>query len=118
MQFTTERDDVGTVIVRAAGRLNMVSAPQLRQLVERSIATGASRFAIDLSETDFMDSSGLGALIGCMRTARAAGGDLRIASPTAQVSLVLRLTNTEEILGTSDDALTAFADSPALDGSV
>ena len=65
--------------IAAAGRLNMVSAPKLRELVAEVVEAGSSRIVINLKETSFMDSSGLGALIGCLKAARQAGGDLRIA---------------------------------------
>ena len=53
---------------------------------------------MDLSSTEFMDSSGLGALVAGLKTARQAGGDLRIASPSAQVQTVLSLTNLDRVL--------------------
>ncbi len=51
-----------------------------------------SRIVVDLSETEFIDSSGLGALIAGLKIARKAGGDLCIAAPTQQVCTVLELT--------------------------
>jgi anti-sigma B factor antagonist len=51
-----------------------------------------------MGETTFLDSSGLGALIAGLKTARQAGGDLRIARPTEAVSLVFTLTNMDRVL--------------------
>ncbi|MCU1534627.1 MAG: anti-sigma factor antagonist, partial [Glaciihabitans sp.] len=68
-----------------------------------------SRVVVDLTRVEFMDSSGLGALVSGMKAARLAGGDLRIASPTEQVKLVLQLTNMDRVLPAYDDAETAFA---------
>jgi anti-sigma B factor antagonist len=55
-----------------------------------------------------MDSSGLGALVGCLKSARQAGGDLRIAAPSAQVLMVLKLSNIDRILRPYDDVSTVF----------
>jgi len=55
-----------------------------------------------------VDSSGLGALIGGLKTARQADGDLRIAAPTEQVATVLGLTNLDRVLrpfATVEDAV-------------
>lgn len=95
-----EADDAGAdgAVIRARGRLNMVAAPRLRALVADTIRAGRPRIVIDLSATEFMDSSGLGALIAGLKSARQAGGDLRIACPTAQVSTVLKLTNLDRVL--------------------
>jgi anti-sigma B factor antagonist len=88
----------GMTVLRPAGRLNMVSADGLRQDIDALVEDGRTRIVVDLSEVVFMDSSGLGALIGGVKAARRAGGDLRIAAPPEQVRLVLQLTNMERIL--------------------
>ena len=67
-------------------------------LVERTIAAGRALLVVDLDQTVFMDSSGLGALVAGLRAARAAGGDLRIARPTEQVLTVLELTTMDRVL--------------------
>ncbi len=85
-------------VVAPVGRLTMVTAGELTALVERTVATGRAVLVVDLAETTFLDSSGLGALVGGLRIARAAGGDLRIARPTEQVLTVLELTTMDRVL--------------------
>lgn len=110
MTFTTEKISPDIIIVRGAGKLNMVSAPELRAVVVDAISHGGIRVVVDLSDIDFMDSSGLGALVGCLKSARQAGGDLRIAAPSAQVSMVLRLSNLDRVLASFDSAEAAYRD--------
>lgn len=100
----------GIVVLKLEGKLNMVSAPHLREEVHSCVTAGNIRVAIDLSGVDFIDSSGLGALINGLKAARQAGGDLRIASPTEQVRMVLELTNIDRVLKAYGDADTAFGD--------
>ncbi|MBC7590775.1 MAG: STAS domain-containing protein [Salinibacterium sp.] len=69
---------------------------------------GPAAGRVDLSDVDFIDSSGLGALIGGLKAARQAGGDLRIAAPNEQVRLVLQLTNMERVLTAYPAASSAF----------
>ncbi|MGY1605144.1 STAS domain-containing protein [Geodermatophilus sp. SYSU D00815] len=88
----------GTAVVRPEGRLTMVTAPQLRSAVSEAVAAGSSRVVVDLSACEFIDSSGLGAVIGGLKTARQAGGDLRIAAAGEQVRMVLQLTNLDRVL--------------------
>jgi len=99
----------GVVVLRLEGKLNMVSAPHLREEVHSSVTAGNTHVAIDLSGVDFIDSSGLGALINGLKATRQAGGDLRIAAPTEQVKMVLELTNIDRVLKTYGDAETAFS---------
>ena len=108
-QFQTETTDAGIGVVRPAGRLNMVAAPRLRSLVAELVARGTARIVVDLSETESMDSSGLGALVAGLKTARQAGGDLRIAGAGPQVQAVLDLTNLGRVLRPGPDVASAFA---------
>ena len=98
MDFETDLVGGDSAVIRFQGRLNMVAAPRLRAAVGDSVATGHPRVVVDLSGTEFMDSSGLGALIAGLKATRSAGGDLRIAGPTAQVATVLELTNLDRVL--------------------
>ena len=110
MEFSTRPLDDLVTVLRGNGRLNMVSAPQLREAVAEAIAAGRPRIVIDLAAIDFMDSSGLGALVGCLKTARQAGGDLRICAPSNQVEMVLQLSNLDRILTPYATAEEAYRD--------
>ena len=108
-QFETETTDAGVGVVRPGGRRNMVAAPRLRALVAQLVAAGTPRVVVDLSSTDSMDSSGLGALIAGLKTTRQAGGDLRLAGAGPQVQAVLELTNLGRVLRPRPDVASAFA---------
>jgi anti-sigma B factor antagonist len=110
MEFQTESLGDDIAVIRGAGRLNMVSGPLLRDTVKRAIDAGRPRIVVDLSGIAFMDSSGLGALIGCLKSAREQQGDLRIVSPSTQVAMVLRLSNVDKILPAHDTLEAAYRD--------
>ncbi|HWJ81157.1 MAG TPA: STAS domain-containing protein [Nocardioides sp.] len=105
-----DRSEVGGATVLAAnGRLNMVSAPALKARVDDEVGAGNARLVVDLAGVDFIDSSGLGAIIGGLKAARQAGGDLRIAAAGEQVRAVLGLTNLDRILRPYDSVEEATA---------
>jgi anti-sigma B factor antagonist len=108
MEFHTENISPGVVSIAGAGRLNMVSAPTLREVVNTAIGEGYARVVVDLSEIEFIDSSGLGALVGCLKSARQAGGDLKIAAPNKQVTMVLQLSNLDRVLKSYASAAEAY----------
>ncbi|MCU1693880.1 MAG: anti-sigma factor antagonist, possible RsbV [Frankiales bacterium] len=108
IEFSTDRRDDGTAVVASTGRLDMVAAPQLRSLVADTVAGGNPRVVVDLSGTSFIDSSGLGALIAGLKTARQAGGDLRIAGAGEQVRMVLELTQLHTVLRPYDSVEAAL----------
>ena len=99
MDVEVEYPRDGAAVLHAVGRLTMVAAPTLREVVERVVtAEGRAHVVLDLAGTTFVDSSGLGALISGLKTTRAAGGDLRLAAVPAQVLAVPALTNLDRVL--------------------
>ncbi|QIX50420.1 STAS domain-containing protein [Rhodococcus sp. DMU1] len=106
--FATRTTGSDVVVVRPEGRLNMVAAPRLREQLRGLVEGGSARVVVDLGATEFIDSSGLGALVSGLKAARHAGGDLRLAAPTAQVRSVLSLTSLDRVLRTYDSADAAF----------
>jgi anti-sigma B factor antagonist len=109
-QFGIETRDEGVGVVTPQGRLNMVSARHLREVLVGLVGRGTTRIVVDLGETTFVDSSGLGALIGGLKTARQAGGDLRVVRVSPAVLSVFELTNLDRILRPRTSVDTAFDD--------
>lgn len=97
IEFETEERDTGAV-VRPVGRLDMVAAPQLRDVVDTAVGNGHKNIVIDFGKTDFLDSSGLGAVVAGLKRARQNGGDLRIANVSGQAMMVLELTTLDRVL--------------------
>jgi anti-sigma B factor antagonist len=100
----------GSAVLRPQGRLTMVTAPELRAAVAEAVEARRVRIVVDLSDCDFIDSSGLGAIIGGLKEARQAGGDLRIACVGSQVATVLQLTNVDRVLRPHDTVEGALHD--------
>ncbi len=98
----------GIAEVTVAGRLNMVTASALREVIQGQIGDNHPRIAIDLSRVVFLDSSGLGALIAGLKSTRQAGGDLRLVQPAEQAQLVLELTNMNTVLQSFDTVADAY----------
>jgi anti-sigma B factor antagonist len=110
MEFHSEPGDANITVISCEGRLNMVSAPELREVVKDAIANGRPRIVLDLSGVAFVDSSGLGSLVGCLKNAREAQGDLRLVAPGKQVAMVLQLSNLDRVFGTYDSIQAAYGD--------
>lgn len=110
METVVDRMDAGDTVIHPKGRLNMVTAADLREVIASTISAGNVRVVVDLAGVEFIDSSGLGALINGLKTARQAGGDLRIAAPNEQARLVLQLTNLDRVLTPYPTVTAAFAD--------
>ncbi len=69
------------------------------------------RLVLDLSRLRFVDSSGLGAFISCLRKLNAAGGDLKLSGmskPVRAVFELVRMHRVFDIFDTPEDAVRAF----------
>lgn len=110
IEFDTQTRPDGVGVVCPQGRLTMASARQMREILTDLVNQGTTRIVVDMQETSFLDSSGLGALIAGLKSARQAGGDLRIARPTAAVMTVFTLTNLDKVLRPRDSVDGAFDD--------
>lgn len=105
---TTAPND--SVALSPRGRLNMMTAPDLRQELSRLVEIGRIRVVVDLVGVETIDSSGIGALVSGLKAARNAGGDLRIVAPSKQVNEVLRMTKLDRVLPPYPSVAEAYDD--------
>jgi anti-sigma B factor antagonist len=99
----------GQVICRLAGVLDLHAVPHFRQALA-DLPSG-SRVLIDMSDVSFVDSAGLGALVGGIRRARDRGGDAAIACARPALSRLLRTIGLDRLVTLSDEmkqAMTAL----------
>ena len=70
-------------VLRVAGEVDVYTAPQLRERVIGLLAGGVRHIVADLREVDFLDSTGLGALVGSLRRLRQQDGSLKLVTSGA-----------------------------------
>ena len=97
IELVIEGRTIGTWSVLAvSGELDLATAPGLRERVREMTPDGPLKVALDLTQVGFVDSSGLGAIVACLKHVRELGGDLVLAAPDASpVAKLLSLTGLE-----------------------
>jgi anti-sigma B factor antagonist len=85
------------MVVYLQGEVDLASAPQLRRGIYELIDNGSQRIAVDLTGVEFMDSTGLGVLIGALKRVREGGGALVLAGIRPAVSRVFEITGLDRI---------------------
>lgn len=91
-----------------AGRLDLLTANEVRRWLAIAVADGSPRLIVDLGQVVFVDSTGLVALVGGLREARQAGGDLRLAGAPDQARDLFARTSLDRVFRlyrSIDDAL-------------
>jgi anti-sigma B factor antagonist len=94
-------------------KLDILTADEFSAALLSRIEEGA-RLILDLTEVEFIDSSGLGKIIGALRSLRDRGGDMRICGAQPTVSILFDMVRLHEIVGIDEDAEASEA---ALSGS-
>ena len=93
-----KQENLGSTLrISAVKELAAVNANQFREWVRQSFVDGQKDIEMDLSQTTFIDSCGLGALVTLHKVARSRGGRLRLLSPQPQVQQLLELTRMSQI---------------------
>ncbi len=87
------------MVVRAPAELDVVTAPGFRDELAMLLSHGAHALVIDMSDTEFVDSSGMGALVGARKLAAARGGSLSMIGVAPKVAGSLRFAGLTEFLG-------------------
>lgn len=84
-------------IFHLIGKLDAFSEPTFFRVVNNSLENGPVNLILDLSAIDFIDSSGLGALVRLAKAAKEANGTLQIVS-NARVTQTVKLVRLEKFL--------------------
>jgi len=92
----------GCIVVEVHGELDMDTAPQLRDGLQRPIDAGAAQVVVDLAEVGFMDSSALGTLVASFKALRDRGGRLCLAGVQPPVRTVLSITSVDRVIDIYD----------------
>jgi anti-sigma B factor antagonist len=111
MQLRTDvssRD--GWTVVSIYGELDVASAPALRERLVELVTQGYHHLVLDLEGLDFLDSTGLGAIISALKRARTNGGDLRLVCTQSRIRRLFEITALDKAFplhSSLDDAVRA-----------
>jgi anti-anti-sigma factor len=86
------RPAAGGSVIFATGDLDGASRHLLEAALDSAIAQADARIDVDMSGVDFIDSEGIGALIGGYKRAEAHGGGLRVINPSPKVRRMFEVT--------------------------
>ena len=97
------------VVVAPTGEVDLASAGELRQGLERAESEASSGLVIDLRQVGFIDSTGIGELVGCHRRCREAGRALAFVVPEGTISKILKVTGMDSVFDIHADEESAAA---------
>ena len=103
-------DKDGIEVIDVQGEIDMYTAPRLRELLIDLVSKGSYQLVVNLDEVGFLDSTGLGVLVGGLRRVRAHDGSLDLVCTREPILKIFRITGLTEVFGiyeTVDQAIAA-----------
>ena len=108
MEFgVTVASHKGWEVLTVTGEIDMATAPRFRQRLLALISGGAQNVVIDLSGVDYIDSTGLGVLMGGAKRVRSTGGDIRLVTTGSRLADLIELTRLDRVLDVFDSVSAA-----------
>jgi anti-sigma B factor antagonist len=101
----------GVDILSLKGRLTVGEASSVREKITDVIAAGTVNVLLNLQQVEYIDSTGLGALVICFTSLKKAGGALKLVNPNkrnVELLLLTKLHTIFEVFNDEQDAVNSF----------
>src|ERR1700745_4217078 len=99
----------GTEVVDVQGEIDISTAPRLRELLIDLVSTNNYQIVVNLAKVGFVDSTGLGVLVGGLKRVRAHDGSLDLVCTREPILQIFRITGLTKVFGIHDSVDEAIA---------
>lgn len=95
-------------VLTLAGEVDVSNVAEVREAGLKLLQSDTKRLVVDLSEVTYMDSSGLGMLVGLLKRVRESGGEVAIAGARERVGRLFEITGLKQVFSLYEDAAAAL----------
>ena len=99
----------GIEVIDVQGEIDMYTAPQLRELLIDLVSTGSYQLVVNLEKVGFLDSTGLGVLVGGLKRVRAHDGSLDLVCTQQRILKIFKITGLTKVFGIYETVAQAIA---------
>lgn len=103
------REVDGRTVVAVGGEIDVYTAPRLRDTITELVASGNYDLIIDMEQVEFLDSTGLGVLVGGLKKVRAHDGSLQLVCTQDRLLKIFRITGLAKVFTIHESADAALA---------
>jgi len=96
LSLSTRTEGDKTVVV-VGGEIDVYTAPKLREQLVELVSAGNYHLIVDMEGVDFLDSTGLGVLVGGLKRVRAHDGSLRLVCTQERILKIFRITGLTKV---------------------
>ena len=104
-------DKDGIEVIDVEGQIDISTAPRLRDLLIDLVSKGSYQLIVNMDKVEFLDSTGLGVLVGGLKRVRAHDGSLDLVCTRERILKIFRITGLTQVFGiheTVDQAIAAM----------
>ncbi|MCY7394709.1 MAG: anti-sigma factor antagonist [Nocardioides sp.] len=103
------REIDGKTVIAVGGEIDVYTAPKLRDKLTELVANGVYDIVIDMEAVEFLDSTGLGVLVGGLKKVRAHDGSLQLVLTQDRLLKIFRITGLAKVFVIHESADAALA---------
>ncbi len=103
-------DAGGHVVVALTGEVDVYTAPRLREKLVELVTQGKHRIVVNLEGVEFLDSTGLGVLVGGLKRVRSHNGDLSLVCTQHRILKVFEITGLTKVFSIHESVDAAVAE--------
>lgn len=103
------REVGGRTVVAVGGEIDVYTAPKLRDTITELVAAGTYQLVIDMQAVEFLDSTGLGVLVGGLKKVRAHDGSLELVCNADRLLKIFKITGLAKVFVIHASAEAALA---------
>jgi len=97
LKVDTRHPREGVAVIGLAGEVDVYTSPRLKQEVVDLLNAGTHKLVVDLTGVEYLDSTGLGVLIGGLKRARERDGDLKLICDNLRILRIFEITGLTKI---------------------
>jgi anti-sigma B factor antagonist len=113
LQISSRVEGEDSVVLSLQGEVDVSNSELVKNAALAALAQGAKRLVIDLSGTEYMDSAGLGILVGLLKRVKESDLVMAVAGAKPQVKRVFEITRLNRVFTMHDDVTSALKEVPA-----
>ena len=93
---------LGSTVIAVGGEIDVYTAPRLREKLISLVESGSHRLIVDMGEVEFLDSTGLGVLVGGLKRVRAHDGWIDLVCTQGRILRIFRITGLNKVFDIYD----------------
>ncbi len=103
------RAERGRTVVEVTGEIDVYTAPKLREQLAELVDSGRHDIVVDMQGVEFLDSTGLGVLVGGLKRVKQHDGSMNLVCTQERILKIFRITGLTKVFPIHDSVAAAVA---------